>query len=128
MDLVTVKVYKADLLAKLPYRASEEAAGWDLYSVEDKEIWPGGQISISTGLVIQPLIGYHIKIYARSGWGNAYGIGIPHGVGIIDRDFSGPEDIIKVILTRSVNTDNDRVLYIKKGDRIAQMIIEKSYE
>ncbi len=128
-----IDIFLAHPDAKLPMRASAEAAGWDLYSIDAGELWPEDTKTFSTGLIIRPPEGYHIKVYGRSGWGLKYGVGIPHGVGVCDRDFCGPDDIYKVILHRTCGAgrgsrDHAKALVIEKGDRIAQMVLEKTNE
>src|SRR6185503_9896925 len=114
-------------------RGSTEAAGWDLYSIDQGELWPEDTRAFSTGLIVRPPEGYHIRVYARSGWGLKYGVGIPHGIGIVDRDFCGPDDIMKIVLHRTcgagrASRDHAKPLIIEKGDRIAQMLLEKTNE
>jgi dUTP diphosphatase len=125
------KIFLAHKKAKLPFRASEYAAAWDIYTVDAGELYPEDTKAFSTGLIIEPPYGYHIKIWGRSGWGFKYGIGIPHGMGLIDADYCGPDDIIKVILHRTCGNgmtarEHTKPLKIEVGDRIAQMTLEKT--
>lgn len=125
-----LRIYKAHQDAKLPFRATPEAAAMDVYSVEHSVLYPGDTKIFSIGLIMQPPAGYHIKLWGRSGWGAKYGVGIPHGMGLIDRDYCGPEDIIKVVLHRPSTNGHIRSAYapleINVGDRIAQMTVEKT--
>lgn len=125
-----IKVFKTHKDAKLPYRASSEAAAYDIYSVDEGTLYPGETKHFSSGLIVQPPPGYHIKIWGRSGWGRKYGVGIPHGMGLIDRDYAGPGDTIGVVLHRACMNGYDKSyqepLKINVGDRIAQMTIEKT--
>ncbi len=125
-----VEVYFQHPDAKLPYQPDEYAAAYDLYSIDEGILYFGETKTFSTGLIMRPPEGYHIRLYGRSGWGKKYGIGIPHGIGIIDYNFAGPKDIIQVVLRRSSSTnmkpESREPLHINKGDRIAQMTIEKT--
>ncbi len=125
-----VKLYKAHALAMVPHRATKQAAAWDLYSVDEGVLYHGETKVFSTGWVMQPPPGYHIKLWARSGLGRKYGVGLPHGTGIVDRDYCGPEDVVKLILRRCTSTDFTGVskepLVIKAGDRVAQMTVERT--
>ncbi len=130
----TAKIFKTSPLAKMPFKATPESVAYDIYSIEDGTLSPGETKFFSTGLVIQPPPGYYIKVCARSGWGKNFGVGIPHGMGIIDPDYCGPTDVIGVVLHRALTNssplgnsvkDNDFSLKISKGDRIAQIIFEK---
>lgn len=134
---------------RLPERATNNSACWDLYAAEKAILYPGKLEYISTGLILKAPPGYHIKIFARSGLGTKYGITLPHSVGIIDQDYCGPTDIVKVPLYMLVgehHRDNNTVhtaagvyyshdvpdsynrdkFIINIGDRIAQMSLEKT--
>lgn len=124
------QIYRTCPEAKLPLRATAESAGYDLYTIEAGQLYPGETKVFSCGLIVRPPKGYHIKIWGRSGWGVKYGVGIPHGVGLVDRDYCGPEDIMKVVLHRACmnghSKDYMKPLNIEVGDRIAQMTFEKT--
>lgn len=128
-----VKVYKADPRAIMPVRASLESAAYDIHTIEGGTMAFGETKIFSTGLIMQPPEGYHIRLYARSGWGSKFNIGIPHGMGIVDRDYCGPDDVIKVVLRRAYPSSalnpekNPERIVIDPGDRIAQITIEKTF-
>ncbi len=125
-----IEIFRTDSKAKLPTKGTPDSAAWDLYSIEAGEIYPGETKIFSTGLIIRPPAGYHTLIWARSGFGKNYGVGIPHGVGIVDYDFAGPDDIMRVVLHRTCSAGYQRNFYnplkIDVGDRIAQMTFEKT--
>jgi len=111
--------------AKLPVRKTEEAAGLDLYAIEDMTIQPmhvlgkgarAGKAVMSTGLQVELPVGYKGAILPRSGLAFIDDVVAVHGT--IDSDFTGE---IKVLL---YNMGNNYV-EIKKGDRIAQLVIWK---
>jgi dUTP pyrophosphatase len=122
------QVFRADPKAKLPFKATIGSAGHDLYTVDAGTLYPGETKIFSLGLIIRPPVGYHTKIWGRSGWGSKYGVGIPHAMGLVDRDFCGPDDVMKVVLHRACmnghSKDYLKPLTIEVGDRIAQMTIE----
>lgn len=91
-------------------------AGADVRANEDVTIYPGEYASVKTGLRIALPKGYVALLFARSGNGRR-GIGITHGVGVIDAGYRGE---IKVCL---YNADLDRKFQVKQGDRIAQLVI-----
>ncbi len=101
---------------KLPTRGSKLSAGFDLYSAEDKQIPKNGRGIIKTDLAIQIPSKTYGRIAARSGLAIKNGIQI--GAGICDSDFRGN---ISVIIFNHSNT----IFTVEKGDRIAQMVIEK---
>ncbi|ABT15140.1 dUTPase [Paramecium bursaria Chlorella virus NY2A] len=102
--------------AIVPTRATEGSAGYDISSVEDVVIPASGRVAVSTGLSIRVPNGTYGRIAPRSGLAYKYGIDVLAGV--IDSDFVGE---IKVILYNTSELD----YIIKKGDRIAQLILEQ---
>jgi dUTP pyrophosphatase len=112
-----LKVFLHSELAKLPKRADEGAAGYDLTSIENISIPPRSRSLISTGLSIQlPLYSYG-RIAPRSGLSVK---GLDVGAGVIDESFRG---IVKVLLINN----NDTVFVVNIGDRIAQLLVEPIY-
>uniref|UniRef100_T1K5A4 Deoxyuridine 5'-triphosphate nucleotidohydrolase n=1 Tax=Tetranychus urticae TaxID=32264 RepID=T1K5A4_TETUR len=99
-----------------PTRATAGSVGFDLHSYEDV-ILPSKQISIvKTGIKVQPPEGTYIRIAPRS---ILAAKGIYVNGGVIDPDYTGE---IKVIL----HNLGDCHLLIKKGTKIAQMIVERA--
>ncbi len=96
-----------------PRFGSEEAACFDIQSVEDVLILPGGTYAVKTGLHFDIPIGYEMQIRSRSGLALKSGIHVLNSPGTIDSDYTGE---IKVILHNT--TPNP--FKIIKGDRIAQ--------
>ncbi|MDD5530264.1 MAG: dUTP diphosphatase [bacterium] len=117
---MTLKVKKLTNRAKFPQYQTEGAAGLDLYSIEDKILKAGKFSTISTGIVIEIPKGYEGQIRPRSGLAFNYGIGILNSPGTIDSDYRGE---IKIILFNLSSED----FKVKKGMRIAQLIISKIY-
>ena len=105
--------------AKTPFRANKMDAGADLCSVEDAIITPLERKAIGTGISIEIPEGYYGRIAPRSGL--AYKNGIDVLAGVVDSSYRGE---IKVIL---FNTDKENNFEIKKGERIAQLIIEDHF-
>ncbi len=115
-----LKVKKVRDNAKLPTRATEGSAGYDLYACIDKPLLlKGGDTAvIPTGIAIgldDPH--YAAFIYARSGLAIKHGIGLLNSVGVIDSDYRG-EICVGVINQIS------EAYEIQPFERIAQMIIE----
>ncbi|BCN31455.1 dUTP diphosphatase [Anaeromicropila herbilytica] len=105
---------------ELPKYMSKGAAGMDLYAHVFEEIilHPGEIKLIPTGIKIALPDGYEAQIRPRSGLALKYGIGFPNSPGTIDADYRGE---IKVIMTNWGQDD----FAIRRGDRIAQMVINK---
>jgi dUTP pyrophosphatase len=102
--------------AVVPSRGSEFAAGYDLSSSVDCVVPAGSRTMVATGISIKIPSGTYGRVAPRSGLAFKYGIDVLAGV--IDFDYRGE---VKVIL---LNT-SERDFIIKKGDRIAQLILEK---
>ena len=104
----------------LPHYMTRESAGMDLYANIEKEITLKKRAIklIPTGICIQLPRGYEAQIRPRSGLAYKYGIGIVNSPGTIDADYRGE---IKIIM---INFGEDDFV-IKRGDRIAQMVINK---
>lgn len=115
--------------AKLPTRATDGSAGLDLYFVgtpelgEDEECtgrlveaWVGGATTrLETGISVEIPAGHVGLLCLRSSMSREFTI--PNGLGIIDADFRGE---LQVALRCHTSFDG---MYIKPGDRIAQLVI-----
>ena len=102
----------------LPSYETKNSAGADLKSMISCTILAGERTLIPTGIKFSIPIGYEVQIRPRSGLALNYGITVLNSPGTIDSDYRGE---IGVIL---INTSEDDFL-INKGDRIAQMVVNK---
>ena len=104
----------------LPSYTTEGSAGMDLRAAveEDVVLPPGSRDLIPTGITIALPLGYEAQIRPRSGLAFKHGIMIVNSPGTIDSDYRGE---IKIIM---YNSGKDEFV-IKRGDRIAQMVIAK---
>jgi dUTP pyrophosphatase len=103
----------------LPAYESPGAAGFDLAASADIEI-PAGQIAlVPTGLVIEVPAGHFLGIFARSSTPLKRGLMVANGVGVIDSDYCGATDEIKV----QVLNFTQAAVVVKQGDRIAQGLL-----
>jgi dUTP pyrophosphatase len=116
---VTIPIRKLDTEIELPQAQNRGDAGYDLRSAADLSIAPGERALVSTGIAIAIPIGYAGFVQPRSGLAIKNGIGVLNSPGLID---SGYRDELKVIL---INTDKNETFKIQKGDRIAQLVIQK---
>jgi dUTP pyrophosphatase len=116
-----LKIKKLDENATIPTRAHESDAGLDLYSIEENvTINPQSRLTIKTGISIEIPEGYYGRVAPKSGLASKQGIDVLAGV--IDSSYRGE---VKVIL---YNTNKDVGAWqVFKGDKIAQLIIEKHY-
>ena len=104
----------------LPKYMSEHAAGMDLYAAVTEEtiIKAGEWKLVPTGLSIALPPGYEAQVRPRSGMALKQGISVLNTPGTVDADYRGE---VGVILMNHSKVD----LIIKRGDRIAQMIVNQ---
>ncbi|MBU4000742.1 MAG: dUTP diphosphatase [Proteobacteria bacterium] len=107
----------------LPQYMTAHAAGMDISASlkEDLTLDPGAIRLVPTGLALAIPEGFEAQIRPRSGLAVKHGIGIINSPGTIDSDYRGEVKIALINLGDSPYT-------IKRGDRIAQMIINKVYQ
>lgn len=86
--------------AVAPTRGTDRSAAWDLYAREAYQIRPGDLCLIDTGIIAQAPPGHHFKIVVRSSMAMKRGCVLANGFGVIDEDYCGPNDIIKIPLFR----------------------------
>jgi dUTP pyrophosphatase len=104
---------------RLPEPATGGAAGFDLAAAADIEIPPRSIRLVGTGLVIAVPEGHFLGIFARSSTPLKRGLMVANGVGVIDADYCGPADEIKIQLLNIT----DAPVKVARGDRLAQGIV-----
>lgn len=114
-----LRIKRLDPSIGLPAPATGGAAGFDLAAAADVEIPARGIRLVGTGLVIAVPDGYFLGIFARSSTPLKRGLMVANGVGVVDADYCGPDDEIKV----QVLNITDQPVVVKKGERIAQGIV-----
>ena len=103
----------------IPNYAKAGDAGADLYSRIDIELAPMERALVPTGLAIALPAGYAGFIHPRSGRAAKEGLSMVNAPGTIDAGYRGE---IQVIL---INLDKEKNIQIKRGERIAQLIIQE---
>jgi dUTP pyrophosphatase len=114
-----LKIRRLDTTVSLPTYGTGEAAGFDLAAAHDVTVSPGRIALIRTGLVIEVPTGHFLAIFARSSTPLKRGLVVANGVGVIDPDYSGPNDEIMIQVLNF--TDED--VRVARGDRLAQAIV-----
>jgi dUTP pyrophosphatase len=104
--------------AELPHYQTAGAAAFDLAAAEHVTIQPGEVALIPTGLVVEVPPGMFLAIFARSSTPLKRGLLVANGVGVVDPDYSGPADEVKI----AVLNFRDVPATVSRGDRIAQGI------
>jgi dUTP pyrophosphatase len=114
-----IRIRRLDATMPLPTYATAESAGFDLSAAADLTIAPGRIALVPTGLVIEVPTGYFLGIFARSSTPLKRGLMVANGVGIIDPDYAGPDDEVRIQVLNITSSD----IFITRGDRLAQGII-----
>jgi dUTP pyrophosphatase len=116
---VDVLITRLDPDVPLPSYAEEQDAGADLVSAQDVDLGPGERAVVGTGLAIALPAGYAAFVHPRSGLAAKHGVTVVNAPGTIDAGYRGE---IKVIL---LNTDPLRTVSFRRGDRIAQLVVQR---
>jgi dUTP pyrophosphatase len=112
---LAVEFAKLDPEARLPTQGSVEAAGWDLYALEETTVVRHKSSLIRTGLATAIPSGWEGQIRCRSSLGKK-GMIMPNGLGTIDADYRGE---LMVLATWIGEGDS---FVVAKGERVAQML------
>jgi dUTP pyrophosphatase len=120
---IDVELLRLDPELNLPAYARDGDAGCDLLAREDAELGPrGGRALVPTGVALAIPTGWAGFVLPRSGLALRHGVTCLNAPGLID---SGYRDEVKVLL---VNTDAVHAYQVRRGDRIAQLVIQRVAE
>jgi len=114
-----VLIKRLDPGMPLPSYSHPGDAGADLATAEDVELGPGERAVVRTGLAIALPAGYAAFVHPRSGLAAKHGVTLVNAPGTVDAGYRGE---IKVTL---LNTDSNRAVRFNRGDRIAQLVIQR---
>ena len=116
---VQILITRLDPDLPLPALAHPGDAGCDLYAAADVELAPGQRAVVGTGVAIALPAGYAAFVHPRSGLAAEHGVTIVNAPGTVDAGYRGE---IKVIV---LNADRDHSVQLRRGDRIAQLVIQR---
>ena len=116
---VDVLIQRLDPDLPLPSYAHPGDAGADLVAAEDVELAPGQRALVPTGMAIALPAGYAAFVHPRSGLAARHGVTVVNAPGTVDAGYRGE---IKVTL---LNTDTTVPVRFRRGDRIAQLVIQR---
>lgn len=119
MSIVNVDIKRLDPSVALPTYAYEGDAGLDLRANADVVIAPHERVLVPTGLAIALPDGFAGFVQPRSGMALKRGLSIANTPGLIDARYRGE---LKVIC---VNLDSHEPIFIERGERIAQLVIQE---
>lgn len=118
-DIVLLPIKRIDPEVELPSYAYAGDAGLDLRASEDVTLAPLERRLVSTGLAVAIPEGYAGFVQPRSGLALREGLSMANTPGLVDSHYRGE---LKVC---AVNLDPERSIRIKRGDRIAQLVIQR---
>jgi len=116
---VKLLVKRLDAGVPLPAYAREGDAGLDLHAAHDVTLEPGGRALVGTGLAIALPAGWAGLVLPRSGLAWRQGVSLLNTPGLIDAGYRGE---LQVLL---VNHDRATTVTLKRGERIAQLVLQR---
>ena len=116
-----VTITRLDPSVPLPKYETAGAAGFDLAASVDMTVAPGQVVLVPTGLVIAVPEGHVLGVFARSSTPLKRGLMVANGVGLVDSDYRGPADEIKIEVVNFTQAP----VQVRRGDRLAQGVVLK---
>jgi len=117
--VLSVRIRRLSPSVALPRYESAAAAAFDLAASADTTIPPGAVVLVPTGLVIEVPPGMFLAVIARSSTPLRRGLMLANGVGVVDPDYCGPTDEVKLPMLNFTPAP----VVVKAGDRIAQGVV-----
>ena len=111
-----VNIKRIDRDLPLPKYETGGSVGFDILAREDTVIEAKSLGLIPGNIVVEVPEGYMLLVASRSSTPRKKGLLTPHGIGIIDHDYCGPEDEVKI----QVHNFTDEMVKVNRGERIAQ--------
>lgn len=117
--MVQIPIRRLDPGLPLPSYAHHGDAGADLHAAVDVVLQPGERALVPTGVALALPEGYVALVHPRSGLAARHGISIVNAPGTIDAGYRGE---VQVCL---VNTDRHEPFSVRRGDRVAQLVVQR---
>ncbi|USI92150.1 dUTP diphosphatase [Rhodococcus sp. D-6] len=118
-DLPPIPLRRLDPELPVPTRAHPGDAGVDLCTSVDVTLGPGERALVGTGIAVALPVGTVGLIHPRSGLAAKFGLSVVNAPGTVDAGYRGE---IKVCL---INHDTERAVELRRGDRIAQLLVQR---
>ena len=118
-ELLDVQIVRLDADLPAPSYAHPGDAGADLVTTVDVSLMPGERALVPTGVAIALPPGYAAFVQPRSGLAAKHGVSIVNTPGTVDAGYRGE---IKVLL---VNLDRHDPVDLRRGDRVAQLVVQR---
>ncbi|MEK7551635.1 MAG: dUTP diphosphatase [Patescibacteria group bacterium] len=116
-----LKIKRIDKSLELPEYKTKGAVGFDLTARVETVVKPFEVTLIPLNIVVKVPKGYSLLLFSRSSTPGKKGLMVANGVGVIDWDYSGEEDEVKL----AVLNFTKKQVKVEKGERIAQALIVK---
>jgi len=116
---MTVTITRLSPDVPVPAYGTPGAAAFDLAAAADTVVPPHGIALVPTGLVVRVPPGHFLAILARSSTPLKRGLMVANGVGVVDSDYCGPADEVKI----QVFNVTGHAVTVAAGDRIAQGMV-----
>jgi dUTP pyrophosphatase len=114
-----VRIHRLSPAVPMPSYQTAGAAGFDLAASVAVTVAPGAIVLVPTGLVVEVPPGHFLAVFARSSTPLKKGLVVANGVGVIDSDYCGPNDEVKI----QVMNVTSAPVEVTAGDRLAQGIL-----
>lgn len=118
-EALDIALQRLDPGVAIPARAHPDDAGVDLCTVHDVSIPPGERVLVGTGIALALPAGFVGLVHPRSGLAARHGLTVLNAPGTVDAGYHGE---IKVCL---VNHDRTATIALRRGDRIAQLLVQR---
>ncbi|MBO3736062.1 dUTP diphosphatase [Actinoplanes flavus] len=119
MTDVNIQVLRIDPDLPVPAYAHPGDAGADLFAAEEVELLPGARAKVRTGIAIALPDGFAGLVHPRSGLAARLGVTVLNAPGTVDAGYRGE------ILVNLINHDRHNTVKISRGDRIAQLVVQR---
>lgn len=113
-----VRIKRIDQTLPLPKYETDGSVGFDLLAREDVTVPPKTIALIPSNVIVEVPKQYMLLLSLRSSTPRKKGLLKPHGIGVIDHDYCGPNDEIKI----QVYNFTDQPVTVSRGEKIAQGI------
>lgn len=114
--MTEVKVMKLHPKAKLPFKATSDSCGFDLYTLKGVLLQPGQWKAVRTGLAFQLPPNYGMFLLPRSGIARRFGVNLINTPGLLDFGYNGEAILL-------LHNNSNKAVYIPAGWRVAQAVI-----
>jgi dUTP pyrophosphatase len=114
-----LRIHRLSPAVPMPSYQTVGAAGFDLAASADLTVAPGAIVLVPTGLVVEVPPGHFLGIFARSSTPLKKGLVVANGVGVLDGDYCGPTDELKIQVMNVTKSPVE----IRAGDRLAQGVV-----